>query len=190
MDVRPDMLTCAKALSSAYLPISAILMSDRVYDTLAGRLKASAFSVMATPIRRIRSVPLSALRAQQLMQERDIVGHVRSLAPLFAERVARMDRFDFIGNTRAIGLIGAMEFSSDPRNEVEIRPGHKIAAQAVAKIQDHGVILRALPGDIIGFVPPLVISEAEMNDMFDRIDTRHGRLRRDRGHESLTPRGT
>ena len=49
--------------------------------------------------------------------------------------------------------------------------GHKIAAQAVAMIQEHGVILRALPGDIIGFCPPLVMNESEMTDMFDRIDT-------------------
>jgi adenosylmethionine-8-amino-7-oxononanoate aminotransferase len=46
---------------------------------------------------------------------------------------------------------------------------HKIAAQAVAIIQKHGVILRALPGDIIGFCPPLIISKAELDDMFKRI---------------------
>ena len=170
MDVRPDMLTCAKALSSAYLPISAILLSDRIYDTLAGQAESlgifgHGYTYSAHPV-----CAAVALRAQQLMQERDIVGHVRGLAPLFAERVARMDRFDFIGNTRAIGLIGAMEFSSDPRMKSKFDPARKIAAQAVAKIQEHGVILRALPGDIVGFCPPLVISEAELNDMFDRID--------------------
>ena len=82
-----------------------------------------------------------------------------------------MDRFNFIGNTRAIGLIGAMEFSSDPQRKAKFDPAKKIAAQAVAKIQEHGVILRALPGDIVGFCPPLVISEAELNDMFDRIES-------------------
>ena len=171
MDVRPDMLTCAKALSSAYLPISAVLMSDRIYDTLAGQAESlgifgHGYTYSAHPV-----CAAVALRAQQLMQERDIVGHVRTLAPLFAERVARMDRFDFIGNTRAIGLIGAMEFSSDPQTKAKFDPAKKIAAQAVAKIQEHGVILRALPGDIVGFCPPLVISEAELNDMFDRIES-------------------
>jgi 4-aminobutyrate--pyruvate transaminase len=171
MDVRPDMLTCAKALSSAYLPISAVLMSDRIYDTLAGQAESlgifgHGYTYSAHPV-----CAAVALRAQQLMQERDVVGHVRTLAPLFAERVARMDRFDFIGNTRAIGLIGAMEFSSDPQRKAKFDPAKKIAAQAVAKIQEHGVILRALPGDIVGFCPPLVISEAELNDMFDRIES-------------------
>ncbi len=170
MDVRPDMLTCAKALSSAYLPISAVLMSNRIYDTLAGKADAlgifgHGYTYSAHPV-----CAAVALRAQQLMQERDIVGHVRGLAPRFAERVSRMDRFDFIGDTRAIGLIGAMEFSAAPQGRSKFDPAVRIAARAVAKIQEHGVILRALPGDIIGFCPPLVITEAELDDMFDRID--------------------
>ena len=171
MDVRPDMLTCAKALSSAYLPISAVLMSDRVYDTLASQAEAlgifgHGYTYSAHPV-----CAAVALRAQQLMQERDIIGNVQTLAPLFAERVSRMDRFSYIGHTRSIGIIGAMEFSSDPAQKTKFDAGHKIAAQAVAMIQEHGVILRALPGDIIGFCPPLVMNESEMTDMFDRIDT-------------------
>ena len=68
MDVRPDMLTCAKALSSAYLPISAILMSDRVYDTLAGQAESlgifgHGYTYSAHPV-----CAAVALRAQQLMQ--------------------------------------------------------------------------------------------------------------------------
>jgi 4-aminobutyrate--pyruvate transaminase len=171
MDVRPDMLTCAKALSSAYLPISAVLMSDRVYDTLASQAEAlgifgHGYTYSAHPV-----CAAVALRAQQLMQERDIIGNVQKLAPLFAERVSRMNRFSYIGHTRSIGMIGAMEFSSDPAQKTKFDAGQKIAAQAVAMIQEHGVILRALPGDIIGFCPPLVMNESEMTDMFDRIDT-------------------
>ena len=104
------------------------------------------------------------------MQERDILGNVQALAPRFAERVARMDRFAFIGNTRSVGLIGAMEFSADPATKAKFDPAHKIAARAVAAIQEHGVILRALPGDIVGFCPPLVITGDELDDMFDRVE--------------------
>ena len=170
MDVRPDMLTCAKALSSAYLPISAVLMSDRVYGTLAAQAEelgifGHGYTYSAHPV-----CAAVALRAQQLMQERDIIGNVQWLAPLFAALVARMERFNFLGHTHSIGMIGPMEFSSDPASKAKFDAGHKIAAQAVAKIQEHGVILRALPGDIIGFCPPLVMNEAEMTDMFDRVE--------------------
>ena len=170
MDVRPDMLTCAKALSSAYLPISAVLMSDRVYDTLAAQAEelgifGHGYTYSAHPV-----CAAVALRAQQLMQKRDILGNVQALAPRFAERVARMDKFAFIGNARSVGLIGAMEFSSDSATKAKFDPAHKIAARAVAAIQDHGVILRALPGETVGFCPPLVINSDELDDLFDRVE--------------------
>ena len=169
MDVRPDMLTCAKALSSAYLPISAVVMSEKIYAPLAEQaerlgLFGHGYTYSAHPV-----CAAVALRAQQLMEERDVVGHVRSLSPTFAAHVASMDQYDFIGHFRSIGLIGAMEFISDKNSHKKYDMSHKIAAQAVAIIQNHGVILRALPGDIIGFCPPLIITKAELDDMFKRI---------------------
>jgi 4-aminobutyrate--pyruvate transaminase len=170
MDVQPDMLTCAKALSSAYLPISAIMLSDHVYGPLAEHAEqlgifGHGYTYSAHPV-----CAAVALRTQQLIAERDIIGHVRRIAPVFAARVEKLDRFDFIGNVRAIGLIGAMEFCADSSSREKFDPTHKIAAKAVAKIQEHGVILRALPGDIVGFCPPLIISEGELHDMFDRVE--------------------
>ena len=170
MDVQPDMLTCAKALSSAYLPISAVMMSDHVYGPLAEQAEqlgifGHGYTYSAHPV-----CAAVALRTQQLIAERDIIGHVRRIAPAFAARVERFDRFDFIGNVRAIGLIGAMEFCADRRSGGKFDPSHKIAAKAVAKIQEHGVILRALPGDIVGFCPPLIITEDELHDLFDQVE--------------------
>ncbi len=170
MDVRPDMLTCAKALSSAYLPISAVMLSEKVYAPIAKQAETlgifgHGYTYSAHPV-----CAAVALRAQQLMQERDIVGHVRRIAPQFKARIERLARFDFIGNLRSIGLIGAMEFAADKHSGKKFDPAHKIAAQAVAAIQKHGVILRALPGDIVGFCPPLIISDVEIDDMFDRIE--------------------
>ena len=87
------------------------------------------------------------------------------------DRVHSLKKYKCIGDTRAIGLIGAIEFAANCDHNQKFDPSHKIAAQAVSIIQKHGVILRALPGDIIGFCPPLIISEAEINDMFDRIES-------------------
>ena len=170
MDVQPDMITCAKALSSAYLPISAVMLSDHVYGPLAEYadqlgIFGHGYTYSAHPV-----CAAVALRAQQLIAERDIIAHVRRIAPAFAARVKKFDRLDFIGNVRAIGLIGAIEFCANRSDREKFDPNHKIAAKAVTKIQEHGVILRALPGDIVGLCPPLIISEGELNDMFDRVE--------------------
>jgi 4-aminobutyrate--pyruvate transaminase len=170
MDVQPDMLTCAKALSSAYLPISAVMMSERVYGPIAKQAEelgifGHGYTYSAHPV-----CAAVALRTQQLLEERDIIGHVRGLAAAFAAGIARFDKFDFIGNTRSIGLIGAMEFCADVTSKAKFETKHKIAARAVALIQQHGVILRALPGDIVGFCPPLIITEAQLGDLFDKVE--------------------
>ena len=170
MDVQPDMLTCAKALSSAYLPISAVMLSERICQPLEAQAEklgifGHGYTYSAHPV-----CAAVALRAQELIEERNIIGHVQSLAPAFAKAVSRFGKFDFIGNTRSVGLIGAMEFCAAPDERRKFDPSHKIAAKAAAKIQEHGVILRALPGDIVGFCPPLIINEAELNEMFDRVE--------------------
>ena len=59
----------------------------------------------ALPTQRILFAAAVALRAQELMQERDIIGHVRAISPQFKTRIARLSKFDFIGNERAVGLI-------------------------------------------------------------------------------------
>ena len=68
------------------------------------------------------------------MEERDIVGHVRSVSPTFCERMANMMKYDSIGNTRAIGLIGCMEFVAEPNTRKKIDPSEKFAAKSLCQI--------------------------------------------------------
>ncbi len=167
--ITPDILTCAKALSSAYLPISAVMVSEQVatgVEEQAVRLGqfGHGYTYSAHP------VPAAvALRTMQLMEERNIISHVQKVAPLFAERVADLGRFNCVGDTRAVGLIGAMEFVAEHGTRTKMDPSLKFAAKAMGIIQENGVILRALPLDGIGFCPPLIITEDEINMMFDRV---------------------
>ena len=169
--LKPDILTCAKALSAAYLPISAVLVSSQVISGLEKQASelgifGHGYTYSAHP------VPAAvALRTLELMEERGIIEHVRSVAPLFKERVFNLKRFNCVGHTRGIGLIGAMEFVGIPDTRVKMDPGKKFSVKAQKIIQDAGVILRSLPGDAIGFCPPLIITKNQINDMFDRIET-------------------
>ena len=169
--LNPDILTCAKALSSAYLPISAVLVSDEVASGMAVQAEklgqfGHGYTYSAHP------VPAAvAIRTLELMEEREIINHVRALAPLFAERVARLGKYSSVGNTRSVGLIGAAEFVAEPGTRIKLDPTHKTAAKVMKMVQDAGVIVRALPIDGIGFCPPLIITEDEINIMFDRIES-------------------
>ena len=103
------------------------------------------------------------------MIERDIISNVKKVSKVFGERIKQTNKNNwFISNGRSVGLIGAIEFGYDKNKKFDIKK--KIAAQSAKVIQDNGVILRSLPGDVIGFCPPLIISEAQVNEMFDKID--------------------
>ena len=103
------------------------------------------------------------------MSERNIIGNVREQSNLFNERISKiMNDHWFFSDSRSVGLIGAIEFGYEENKKFDAKI--KIAAQCVKEIQKAGVILRALPGDIIGFCPPLIINQKQINEMFDKID--------------------
>ena len=112
-----------------------------------------------------------ALRTLEIYEEKKIVEHVRNIEKSFIERVKNFKKYDFVGDSRAIGLIGAIEFVSESGSNNKPDPSRKVAAKIQQKIQDAGVILRSLPGDSLAFCPPLIIEENQIHQMFDKIDS-------------------
>ena len=168
-DIRPDMVTCAKQLSSGYLPISALMISDKVYEVLkAQSRKHGALGMGYT----YGGHPVScavALETLKIYEERDTVGHVRSVAPRFQKRLAQLGNSTLVGEARGVGLIGALELVMN-KNSAEQYPAEvKAGATLAARAQARGLIVRALPGDVIGICPPLIITEAQIDELFDSL---------------------
>ena len=169
-NISPDIITCAKALSSAYAPISAVLLSAQITQEVEKQANSlgqfgHGYTYSGHP------VPAAvALRTMELMEERNIIDHVQQVSSLFTDRIDNLASYKCVGNTRSIGLIGAMEFVSEPGTRKKIHPSHKFGAFVAKTIQENGVILRALPIDGVGFCPPLIITEDEINEMFDKIE--------------------
>ena len=168
-NIKPDILTAAKALSSAYLPISAVILSEEVYQPIKDQANelgifGHGYTYSAHPV-----CAAAALKTQQLMVERDIIGNVRNQSKLFHNRINKIKSNNwFLNNSRSVGLIGAVEFGYEGSKKFDVK--EKIAAKCAKIIQENGVILRALPGDIIGFCPPLIINQSQLNEMFDKIE--------------------
>ncbi len=175
-DIKPDILTCAKALSSAYLPISAVLISEEVFEALRAQSAAlgifgHGFTYSGHPV-----CAAVALRTLELMEEREIIAHVRRVAPRFQQRIQDFADHPLVGEARGVGLIGGIELSPDKATRARFDPALKMAPQLQALCQEEGLILRALPDDAIGFCPPLIISEDQIDDMFDRFGRALDRL--------------
>ena len=167
-DLRPDIMTVAKALSSSYLPISATLVSDEIHQAMVGQSTklggfTHGFTYAGHPV--CAAVAVETLR---LYEERDIVGHVRKVAPHFQNRLHALAAHPLVGHARGVGLIGAVELVSDKASKTAFDPALGIGPRIQATAMEHGVIIRALR-DIVAFCPPLIITEAQIDILFDGV---------------------
>jgi 4-aminobutyrate--pyruvate transaminase len=160
--MQPDCMTVAKALSAAFQPISAVVMSGDFYDALEkGSDETGVFYHAAT----YAGHPVAAavaLRMLQLIEERDLIGHVQRVAPSLHRHIAAMDGHPLVFNTRAVGLSGAVQFLPSADG-----PGAR-GRRLQEVMMDQNLLLRTV-GDTVNFAPPLVITESEIDEMFHRF---------------------
>ena len=164
-NLQPDVITVAKALSAGYLPISASLVSGAVYDVLLAQsdklgIFGHGYTYSSHPVP--AAVALETLR---IYDEVDIVAQVRRVGPRMQAGIRSYADHPLIGEARGIGLIGAVEIVRDKETKQSFDPKAGVAAFLVRRAQHHGAILRNMPGDIVAFSPPLIISEAEIDEM-------------------------
>ncbi|MFQ5783728.1 MAG: aspartate aminotransferase family protein [Alphaproteobacteria bacterium] len=168
-DLKPDMISVAKALSSSYLPIGAAMISDEIYQAIrdqSGRLGVfgTGYTYTGHPV-----CAAVALETLKIYEERDIVGHVRKVAPRMQARLKALGDHPLVGETRGVGLIGALQIAKDKASKELFDPALKVGAACMARATDHGLLVRALAGDAVAICPPLIITEDEIDDLFDRL---------------------
>ncbi len=177
--IRPDMMTVAKGLSSGYLPISALIVAGHVYEPIkqqSGEIGVFGHGLTYGG----HPVPAAvALETLKIYAERDIVGHVRRVAPVLQDGLRALQQHPLVGEARGLGLIGALEMVADKDAKTPFDPKLAVGARVVAKAQANGLILRAM-GDAVAFAPPLIITEAEIAELLSRfraaLDEAHGEL--------------
>jgi 4-aminobutyrate--pyruvate transaminase len=166
MDYQPDMLTCAKALSAGFLPISALMITDKIYQVVADNsAKIGTFGHGYT----YSGHPVSAavaLETLALYDELDIKGQVAKTTPVMQGHLAALASHPLVGEVRGTGLIGALELVEDKEARRNFDPSRGIAAKMVEAMQRHGVVGRAMINDSLAFSPPLIINEAELDELF------------------------
>ena len=166
--LQPDFITVAKMLTSAYVPMSALYVSEPIYQTIADASAAvgtfgHGYTYSGHPL--ACAVALEALR---IYESDDVVGHVRRVAPRLQAGLRRFDGHPIVGHVRGLGLIGAIELAADPARRQPFDPKRGVGAFFVRRAQAHGLIVRVLGGDVIAFSPPLVITEAEIDVLLER----------------------
>ncbi|MGZ8325850.1 MAG: aminotransferase class III-fold pyridoxal phosphate-dependent enzyme, partial [Rhodoplanes sp.] len=106
----------------------------------------------------------------RIYDERDIGAHVRALIPQFSRRLERLADRPLVGEVRCAGLVGAVELVADKAVKRNFDAQRKVGPWTMNKALEHGLIVRAVVNDTIALCPPLIISAAELDDMFDRLE--------------------
>ncbi|EAU43112.1 hypothetical protein FP2506_09721 [Fulvimarina pelagi HTCC2506] len=170
-DLKPDIITVSKGLSSSYLPISAVIMNDRVYQPIADETArigtfGHGFTTTGHPV-----AAAVALENLKIIEERDLVGNARARGPRLQDGLRRLADHPLVGEVRGVGLIAGVELVTDKEKKVAVQPPGALAAKAFGLIQERGVISRAI-GDTLAFCPPLIIEDEHIDTIL--ATTREG----------------
>ncbi|WP_157017897.1 aspartate aminotransferase family protein [Mesorhizobium xinjiangense] len=158
----PDIMTLSKQLSSSYLPISALLVNEKVYGPVADESHkigtfGHGYTASGHPV-----AAAVALENLKIMEERNLLSHVQDISPRFLERLKALGAHPLAVEARGIGLIGAVEAAHPGLAET---PG-AVGARLNQEMQARGLISRNM-GDALAFCPPLIISQKQVDEMFD-----------------------
>ena len=162
--IEPDIMTVAKALSSAYLPISATVVSEKIADAMtkhSGKLGnfAHGFTYAGHPVS-----AAVALETLKIYEERDILSQVRKVGPYLQEKLQALSAHPLVGEARGVGLIGAVQIVADKASRAPLPPAAGIGALIQQRAMDRGILLRAAP-DAVYVCPPLIITRAEIDEL-------------------------
>jgi 4-aminobutyrate--pyruvate transaminase len=164
-DMEPTSISMAKQMTAAYAPLSAVAINQdmaEAIESLSGEVGVlgHGFTYGGHPL----GCALGA-KTIEIYQKRDIVGHVQSVAPLFERKLQELEGHPLVGEARCAGLMGGLELSPDPASAATFKEPGKVAPYLSNALMKHGVILRPI-GDTLAFCPPMVITEAELDELF------------------------
>jgi 4-aminobutyrate--pyruvate transaminase len=170
LNFTPQSISVAKMLSSAYLPIAGVMIPENMYQALlAESRKIGVFGHGFT----YGGHPVSAavaLKAIEIYARDKIVEKAAASGAKFQARLKALGEHPLVGEARGLGLIGGLELVADKKTKRAFTAENGVGAKAVQFAESQGLIVRAVLGDVVTLSPPIVINEAEIDDLFDRLN--------------------
>ena len=168
-NMAPTTMTVAKALSSAYLPIGAVVIPEFMYEPFIEASGAigtfgHGFTYSGHP-----ACAAVALRTLEIYEERAIFAHAARVSAPFLARLKALAAHPLVGDARGVGLMGAVELVADKRTKAPFPSELGAAAHCVQCALAHGLITRNL-GDSVALCPPLIVSDAQVDELFTKLE--------------------
>ncbi len=168
--IKATSISMAKAITSAYFPLSAITIEEELYQAMLDESRkigtfGHGFTYTAHPVG-----CAVALKTIEIYEREKIVEHVKMVAPVFMARLRKLEEHPLVGEARGVGLMGALELVADKKTKRAFDPKKGVGATCVGYLQELGLINRCMIDSLV-FCPPLIITEDEVQEMFDMVET-------------------
>jgi 4-aminobutyrate--pyruvate transaminase len=165
----PDGISVAKALTSGYVPMAAVTVPEPMYQALLVESRkigsfGHGFTYSGHPV-----AAAVALKALEIYARDRLFEAAAQKTPHFQARLKGLGQHALVGEARGLGLIGAVELVADKATKRSFDPKAAVAPRAVRFAEEEGLMVRFLVGDAVSVCPPLVITPAEIDELFDRL---------------------
>ncbi|MEY9785139.1 aspartate aminotransferase family protein [Sinorhizobium fredii] len=165
-DIVPDLMTTAKGLTSGYVPMGAVFLSEKVYDTIADGAGASAvghgYTYSAHPVS--AAVGLEVLR----LYESGLLENGRKAGGRLMAGLRGLGDHPLVGDVRGRGMLAAIELVVDKERKTPLPAASDPARRIFDRAWDNGLIIRAFGNGVLGYAPPLCCTEAEIDAIVER----------------------
>ncbi|WP_339669878.1 aminotransferase [Dasania marina] len=166
MNIKPDMMSFAKQLSSAYFPISAAVIRGDMYEAMIEQSAATGvfghgYTYSGHPVG-----CAVALKVMEIYQRDNIFAKAAKTGEYMQSKMAAFKDHPLVGDIRGAGMIGALELVANKDKGTPFATG-AVGGNIMKTCQDNGLIVRAVAGSSAAFCPPLVTTEAQIDEMFD-----------------------
>ena len=169
-NVVPDMMTVAKGISSGYVPLGGLMLSDRVREPLYADPALTlmhGFTYTGHPV-----ACAVGVRNVEIIEREELVARAARVGLYFLRRLREIgERYESVGEVRGLGMMAGMEFVLDPVTRAEAAAADRIAVKVSRQALRRGLICRPMPGsDVLAFSPPLIAEEADVDRICDILD--------------------
>jgi 4-aminobutyrate---pyruvate transaminase len=170
MGIKPDLMSLAKQLSSAYIPISAAVIPGEMYEAMVDQstqvgVFGHGYTYTGHPV-----ACAAALKALEIYERDDLFAQAAKMGAHMQSRLQEFSGHELVGEVRGKGLIGAIELVANKETGQAFSDG-KVGAFAQRACQDAGLLLRVVSGSSVAFCPPLIIEENQVDDMVEKFGT-------------------
>ena len=164
MGIKPQLMTLAKQLSSAYIPISASIIPGAMYEAMVDQSAAvgvfgHGYTYTGHPV-----ACAAALKTLEIFERDKLFEHAAAMGDYLQASLMKFESHPLVGEVRGVGLIGAIELVANKATG-EAFPDGSVGAFAIAACLQNGLSLRAVAGSSIAFCPPLIITKQQIDEM-------------------------